>query len=76
MISRRFGDRSGGNNVDIKDVVVVAWGCGEVHGRSRWNSVLDLNGDDKIDMKHVIIVTKDFRQKGMIYPTFFFEYYL
>jgi hypothetical protein len=46
--------------IDMRDIGVSAWSLGSYPGHPRWNSYADLNEDDRLDMKDLVIIARNF----------------
>jgi hypothetical protein len=51
--------------VDGRDLTIIALALGSSPGSPNWNPAADINGDNKVDAKDIILAAKNF---GKIYP--------
>ncbi|MEM2984028.1 MAG: NosD domain-containing protein [Candidatus Jordarchaeaceae archaeon] len=55
-----LGDVNGDWKVDIKDVAIAAASFGSFPGHSRWDPRADIVCDDRVDMKDLVLIVKNF----------------
>ena len=48
------------SKVDMRDIGVAAWAIGSYPTHPRWDSYADINQDDRLDMKDLVIIARNF----------------
>jgi hypothetical protein len=55
-----FCDMNYDFKVDMRDIGVAAWAIGSYPTHPRWNIQVDLNQDDEVNMKDLVIIARNF----------------
>jgi len=60
IYAERIGDLTGDGKIDIKDIGIAALAFGSFPGHPRWNPEADVDRDNRVSMKDIVMIASNF----------------